>query len=163
MSIVGFTSDRRNDAAFKVVERYSDKVRITIRKTWFSLGRDLKNEAQRAILKPKKGRTYTIRIAGGRTRRHTASAPGETHANLSGDLRKSVSWKVHGAHRMDFGYGFSTTDSNRAPAYDAAIEFGREDGLFAARPSIGNAIKKLKNNTNTHFEREMLKEFRVIT
>jgi len=139
MSIVGFESKIGNKKAFNLIEQLKNKTNIAIRETWFSLGRDLKHEAEREILRrPKSGRTYIVRTAGGRRRRHTASAPGETHANLSGDLRKSVSWKVHGAHRMDFGYGFSTTDQNRAPDYDAAIEFGRKDGHIAARPSIEN-------------------------
>jgi len=165
MSIVGFESKIGNEKIFKTIGNLRGKTSIAIRETWFSLGRDLKHEAEREILRrPKSGRTYIIRTKGGRARRHVASAAGETHANLSGALRKSVSWKVHGAHRMDFGYGFSTTDMNRAPDYDAAVEFGSKNANkprgMEARPSIENSINRIKNITNSHFERAMLREFK---
>jgi hypothetical protein len=158
MSIVGFQADMRNNAVFRRIDRIIPTTREGIRRTWFEVGRDLKNEANKEILrKPKGGATYFVRTRGGRVRRHVASAPGETHANLSGTLRKSVSWKVHGYDRMDFGYGFATNASSRAPAYDVFVEDGTKN--MAARPSIENAVNRLERNTQEHFRRAILREF----
>jgi hypothetical protein len=163
MSIVGFESDLRNTKVFKILSTLRPRTRESIRRTWFAVGRDLKNEANKEILRtPKSGTTYIIRSKSGRARRHVASAPGETHANLSGDLRKSIGWKVHGAERMDFGYGFSTIESTRSPEYDHVIEDGFQfkDGReIKPRPSIANAIQSVKRSTQDHFRKAMLKQF----
>ncbi len=165
--IVGFEGNLNNKKVFKQMETILPRTQKAIMESWFALGRDLKNEANREMLRsPKSGRTYIIRTKSGRARRHVASAPGETHANLSGKLRRSVSWKVHGHTRMDFGYGFSTTSGNRAPIYDAVIEDGYDFGdgrKIEPRPSIENAVKKAQRNTNDHFRREMLKQFVRVT
>jgi hypothetical protein len=162
MSTVGFVGDRRNSAEFKKLDAVRFRTRKAIRESWFRLGIDLSKEANEEIKrKPKSGRTYIIRTAGGRRRRHVASAPGETHANLSGRLRRSVSWKVHGSERMEFGYGFSTTAANAAPEYDIHVEDGTS--RMAARPSIANAVKKIKSTTTSHFEKAMLKQFKRTT
>lgn len=158
---VKFKAARENVAAYREIEGIEEGTRRAIRQTWFRLGVDLRREAKKQIIKaPKSGRVYFIRQRGGRIRRHVASAPGETHANLSGALQRSISWKVNGTESMDFGYGFSTTAANKAPPYDAAIEFGRRDGHIAARPSIENAINATERNAEDHFAKEMAKEFR---
>lgn len=151
-------SDRGNERVFATLARTEDLTRRSIRRTWFMLGRDLKAEANREILRrPKSGRTYIIRTRSGR-RRHVASAPGETHANLSGRLRRSISWKTHGTDSMDFGYGISTASANPAPVYAPFVEFGT--GRMAARPSLENAIDKLQANVGKHFEDAMNQAFR---
>lgn len=111
-----------------------------LRQAWFEVGRHLTREANREILKGRKtGRVYIFRSPSGRRRRHRASAPGETHANLTGALRKSIGWKMTGARGGDFGYGVAG-GSRTAPPYAGAIEFGRDDGTIAPRPSLLNAI-----------------------
>ena len=106
-----------------------------MRRFWFALGKDLKTEANRsALARDKTGREYRVTSrAGGRRRRHVASAPGQAHANMFGDLRKSLSWKLIGTHQLDFGYGLR---GKAAPAYADAIELGREDGSIAPRPTL---------------------------
>lgn len=112
-----------------------------IRKAWFAVGQDVKRTANAEILrKPKSGRTYVRRDKAGRRRRHIASAPGETHANQSGRLRKSIGWKVNGA-QMRFGYGVT----REAPEYADWVEFGTKK--MEARPSLQNAIKETNRNT----------------
>lgn len=149
-------SDRGNERTFARLDRTREFTRRSIRQAWFQLGRDLRAEANREILRrPKSGRTYFIRTRGGRRRRHVASAPGETHANLSGALRRSLSWKVRGTDSMDFGYGVSGAG---APEYASFVEFGTR--RMDPRPSLENAIDALQANAQQHFEAAMDRAFR---
>ena len=119
-----------------------------IEHAWYTSGIGLIKATSKEILrKPKSGITYLIRNKAGRTRRHVASAPGETHADLTGALRKSLSFKVK-KHQLEFGYGITKND---APDY-ANIEFGRTG--VAARPSLRNGIKDQSRNIEINFKRE---------
>jgi len=129
------------------------KTTRAIRQTWFALGEDLKDRSRAEILrKPKSGQTYFLRLRGRRVR-HVASAPGETHANFTGELRKSIGYKIHGNNEMSFGYGI-TRD---APDYAEFVEFGTR--RMAARPSLENAINYTQGNVQRHFTSEMNQEF----
>lgn len=126
----------------------------SIRETWFELADDLKGRANAEILrKPKSGRIYIRRDRLGRRRRHRASAPGETHANDTGALRKAIGWKVHGNNEMIFGYGVT----RNSPDYDEFVEFGTR--RMAARPSLANAIDYTQANPQQHFSNRMTQEF----
>lgn len=152
-------SERGNRKAFFQLSQVEKITRRSIRQAWFQLGKDLQAEANREILRrPKRGRVYIVRTRTGRRRRHVASAPGETHANLSGTLRRSISWKVHGTEQLDFGYGVSTTLANAAPEYAPFVEFGTR--RMKPRPSLENAIDKLQGNAARHFEKAMDRAFR---
>ncbi len=111
----------------------------------------------------KSGRMYMIRYASGRRRRHQASAPGESHANLTGALRNSVSYRTKGDDIV-FGYGVGPIP---APAHARTIEFGgaagtssgrgftvlsqfnqsKRGGRIAPRPSIMNGIRAHNRDT----------------
>ena len=144
-----------NARVFAEIEGLENITRKAIRKSWIALGRALKIEANREILrKPKSGRVYFIRTAGGRTRRHVASAPGETHANMFGPLRKSLGYKVRGMD-MEFGYGASGKDT---PRYAKYVEFGTTK--MGARPSLLNAIEANQRNAETYFYRAMNDELK---
>lgn len=148
-----------NPKAFLKMMGLEGATRRSIRHAWFELGKDLRAEANREILrKPKSGRVYVVRGRGGRRRRHVASAPGETHANLTGKLRRSIGWKVSGSDQMDFGYGVASTGRNAAPPYAPAIEFGRADGSIAPRPSLQNAIRATQRRVPVEFEDQMERE-----
>lgn len=147
------------EKTFLNIEGIRRLTRESIRKTWFELGKDMRAEANKEILRtPKSGRVYIIRGRGGRSRRHVAGAPGETHANLTGDLRRSISWKVFGTDSMAFGYGVSTTSRNAAPDYGPFVEFGTTN--MAARPSLANAIDATQRNAELHFTRAMRRGLR---
>lgn len=143
-----------NSRGRKVLIKAKELKRLTrrsIRHGWFELGADLKRTANREILrKPKSGRTYYVSGPSGRRRRHVASAPGETHANLSGELRKSLSWKVRGYTQLEFGYGVDDSGAGKqdAPLW-ALIEFGTK--RIKARPSLQNAIKATNRNAIRYF------------
>jgi len=158
--MIGFKSDRKNTKAYAEIGDIEGGTRRAIRQTWFALGRDLKAEANAEILrKPKSGKIYILRAKkSGRLRRHIASAPGETHANMRGKLRRSLSWVVHGTSSMEFGYGFSTTPRNAAPVYDQFVEFGTKN--MKPRPSLKNAITAVEGRTENHFVKAMIKQFK---
>jgi hypothetical protein len=118
---------------------------------WTS-ARGLRSATSAEILRrPKGGRTYIRRTRSGGRRRHVASAPGETHANMTGTLRRSLDFKVS-TTEIEFGYGVT---KNNAPEYAEAVEFGRRDGSMAARPSLQNGIKGERRNFQNNFEREV--------
>lgn len=114
----------------------------------------LRKEANRQILeKPKHGRVYISRDRAGRRRRHVASAPGETHANLTGKMRKSLGFAV-GQREIEFGFG--VLPNNPAPAkYPPAIEFGSKKRKIKPRRSAMNAIRAERRNFQANFDREI--------
>ena len=101
------------------------------------------------LKKPKGGRTYIVRTPGGRKRKHRASAPGETHANLTGKLRRSLGFKVNPS-QLEFGYGVNKND---APEYGKFLEFGTS--RMKPRPSLQNGIRSERRNFQNNFDREI--------
>lgn len=127
------------------------------KQAWWHSGRDLRKAASDEILrKPKSGRTYIRRDRAGRRRRHVASAPGETHANMTGALRRSLDFKVRSSKQLEFGYGITRGD---APEYARVIEFGNPRNKIqpSARPSLRNAIRATRRNIIGNFNRELKK------
>jgi len=118
---------------FNIVFNMPVKTKTGIRQGFIKFGSLLQKELKSEILrKPKSGKEYHIR-RGGRRFRHIAAADGETPANITGKLRKSVDYKVYGASKMEFGY-------------DNSVDYGHylEDGTkkMGAKTGIENAIKK---------------------
>lgn len=147
-------SPTRNRRLFINISRIEQLTRNYIRRGFFLLGRDLGATANAEILRqPKSGRVYIRRDRAGRRRRHVASAPGETHANMTGDLRRSLGWRVRGHLSLEFGYGVGGdgVGLRGAPEYAAAIEFGSRTLL--ARPSLRNAINSVNRNGEIYFSR----------
>ena len=105
--------------------------------------------------KPKGGRTYIRRTASGRTRRHVASAAGESHANMTGKLRRSLGFRVN-TRQMEFGYGVTKGD---APDYAGFVNDGTSK--MDARPSLEIGIKGERRNMMNNFEREIGKRLGV--
>jgi len=136
----------------KLILGISDIPNLTrrgIRQGFFVLGKDLKKTANKQILqKPKGGRTYLVR-RGKTRRRHVASAPGESPANLSGEYRKSVNFKIIGSQRLIFGAG------NSKVGYAEFLETGTKN--MSARPGLGNAVKAVQRNAMTYFTNNIKK------
>lgn len=138
-----FTKIRGSDRVIAKITGIVGLTRKGMRQGMFQSGRGLISRANTEILrKPKSGRTYIIRDRSGRRRRHVASAPGETHANLSGDTRKSMGYQLHGTSELEFGYGVSS--GKKAPDYAGFLE--------NTRPSLQNAIRSEQGNMVRHFE-----------
>ena len=120
-----------------------------IREGFFQTGAQLKRYANDKILRGiKTGRIYRIR-QGNRIKRHKSSAPGETHANLSGALRRSLGWKVSG-HYLTFGYGVPKGNNSAAPVYASTIENGGR--FIRARPTLRNAVNANIGIAENNFE-----------
>ena len=146
MAEFDFKEDFQNRKVYIKIAGLRDMTRRSIRHGFFALGKDLKLTTNKDILrKPKSGRTYIRVDRAGRRRRHVASAPGETHANLTGKTRRSLSWQVYGFKSMEFGYGVSGPP---APDYAEALEFG---GKNEPRPSLQNNINAVNRNSEIYF------------
>ena len=155
---------RGDDLVFEPLTKAPERVPRAIRRMWFRLGKDLKTKTSKDILRIKDGREYRVPVRSRSTgqiiryRIHIASKPFDTHANLTGKLRRSLSWKVHSFRRMDFGYGVSTAAANKTPIYARAIEFGRTSPhTIAPRPSIKNNLQSTL--WDTYFTDEIKKAF----
>ena len=141
-----FTGDRANQRVYVQIDSLEELTRRAIRHGWFTLGKDLRQTASKEILRrPKSGRVYRVRGPSGRRRRHVASAPGETHANLTGAARRSLGWVVTGSRSMEWGYGVDKS----APEYVKHLEFGTK--RMAARPSLQNAMDAVHRNSKMYF------------
>lgn len=118
--------------------------RRAARHSFFELGQALKKESDNQVLRtPKTGRVYFIRTRG-RRRRHVSSAPGESHANRSGRLRRSIGWQVSGFNELRFGYGVG---GEKLPPYAEApwgsVEEGTKGGQMEPRPTIQNTVEAI--------------------
>jgi len=150
---VRFVPNRQNDRVFGRIENLQRLTRRGLRQGMFRAGQTLRAEASRAILNdPKTGIVYIRRDRAGRRRRHQSSAAGETHANLTGTLRRSLSFQLRGSSEIEFGYGVSSGRS--APDYAGFVEFGTTK--MRARPSLLNTLNSQRGNLTQHFENEIL-------
>lgn len=140
---VKFTQNRQNTKVFAVIKDIPKLTRRGLRQGMFKAGQGLISEANREILKGgKTGVIYIRRDRAGRRRRHMSSAAGESHANLSGTLRKSLSFQLRGSSEIEFGYGVSS--GKEAPEYARFVEFGTTK--MKARPSLNNALDAEQGN-----------------
>jgi len=138
----------------RVIEKLiglDNRTKQGIRQGMFDSGHDLIRTASKEILrKPKSGNVYFIRDKSGRRRRHVASAPGETHANLTGATRRSLSFQIKGTTSFEFGYGVSA--GKNAPDYASDLE--------STRPSIQNAIASENSKMVQNIERRILLQYK---
>lgn len=147
---VKFIESFGNKRVYIKIDNLENITRRSIRNAFYLLGDDLKDTANKEILKkPKKGRIYIIRDRAGRRRRHRASAPGETHANLSGKLRRSLGYQIRGAKTLEFGYGVEQgKGAGKVPIYGKFLEFGTIK--MEARPTLQNAISATNRNAEIY-------------
>lgn len=147
-----FARNRENGRVFGRIENLEKLTKQGVRRGMFRAGQALKSEANRAILKDAKtGVVYMRRTRSGRRRRHQASAPGETHANMTGTLRRSLSFQLKGTKDIEFGYGVSS--GKEAPKYAKFVEFGTRN--MKPRPTLKNALNKEQGNLAQHFNNEI--------
>ncbi len=146
-----FKEDKGNLKAISDIKNIDRRMKKAIDVGQQFAGRSLVQRAEDDILRTdnKTGREYFIKDKNtGRTRRHRASARGETHANLTGDTRSSLSFQKHGVSGLDFGYGVSTPTREKVTDYAKFLE-----GPTLERVSLQNAIKNETGNINQHFKR----------
>ena len=144
------TIDSSSRKALAKIENLDKLTREGVEYAAYVSGKGLVKTTSAEILKkPKGGRVYTIRTASGRKRRHVASAAGETHANMTGKLRKTLSFKV-APTELEFGYGVTKND---APEYAKSVEFGTS--RMKPRPSLQNGINSETRNIETNFKQQI--------
>lgn len=149
-----FTEGRQNDKVFGIIKDIPKLTKQGLRRGMFKVGHSLIRVASREILKGSKTGIVYIRVdRAGRRRRHISSAPGETHANRSGTLRKSLSFQLRGSSEIAFGYGVSS--GKEAPKYASFVEFGTTK--MKARPSLLNALNAERGNMIQHFKDGVMK------
>lgn len=112
-----------------------------IRQGFFRAGHKMSADARLNLIKaPKTGRLYKIR---GRKQLHRASAPGESPANLTGALKKSVAFKIQGMEHFEFGYDDSTKYGRRLELGDRP---GKKPPRIEARPNLAKVVKENQRN-----------------
>lgn len=127
------TPSSTNARVYYITSRMPITSKTGMRQGLYKFGSLLRDDIRIEILKkPKSGKEYLVR-RGGRRFRHIAAADGETPANISGKLRRSVDFKVSGANEMQFGY-------------DNSVDYGKylEQGTrkMGAKPGLLNSINK---------------------
>ncbi len=144
MSITIESGSLKAVSKIKGLEKLAD---VAVERASFKSGKGLVATASKQILaRPKGGQTYIRRDRLGRRRRHVASAEGESHANMTGTLRKSLGFKVS-KRELTFGYG---VDRGDAPIYARKIN--------STRPSLEIAINSEQRNIENHVRREIRKQ-----
>jgi len=132
--------NRVNSRTFAKLEILEESTRRGIGQGLFEVGQGLIKRANDTILRGvKSGRVYIIRSRSGRLRRHKSSAGGETHANITGATRKSLSFKHNGSTSLEFGYGVSG-GPHEATDWAEFLEFGTSK--MDARPRLTDALTK---------------------
>lgn len=166
MSFYSVREDPENGVVYREVKAMPTKLQQVFRRGFMDYMAALKKRARHEVLHGKKtGRVYWIRGNWGsrrlrpnvRRRKHQSSAPGETHANLTGRALRSISFKVHGHERAEFGYGVASNESQKAPFYATYLEFGTPKGQMKPRPTLQNAIKAVE--PEPFFDKAMEREF----
>lgn len=150
--------DRGNKETFITIAGMEGITDRAVRHGLFSYMRSLHSEANAASqTNDKTGKTYTIRGPKGRKRRHRSSSPGQSHANMRGNLRRSTGYKVSGSRESEFGYGIASRKDEDAPVYAAAIELGRPAGVsargrkygaIAERPTLQNTVDRVEGESH---------------
>ena len=139
----------------KFIESLPEKIKHGMRRGLYISGNSLTKDVRtRMTSRNKSGRVYKIYkgIGGKRlkvARRHTASAPGEYPSVISGDLRKSVDFKVMGSTRMRFGAGNSQVD------YAKRLEEG--SGRLKPRRYLQQTVRRFQNEIKDNINREISK------
>lgn len=145
--MIKITESALNKVAYKSLRQIEERTRSGIRKAWYELGKDLKQESKRLITEPPKtGRIYRIRRKG-KTVIHQASAPGESPANLTGALKKSVNYNVSSTSELVFGANTK---------YARRLELG--DSKIKKRPYLKRAIDEKEGEAYTHLCSNIEKE-----
>lgn len=151
-----YIDENHSEIRFREFQDIQGDVEEVMRRGWFNYLEALKRRANKEILKKnKRGRVYRVKIKGG-YRRHKSSMSPQSHANLHGELRRSLSWKVIGWDVGRFGYGISTNKKNAAPKYAPYVEGGTRK--MRPRPSLHNAVNR--EDVEPHWDKAFDQVFR---
>lgn len=117
-----------------------------IRQGFYIVGKMAITEINRAVLeKPRSGQVYRYK-----GRKHVASRAGESFANRSGAARRTRGFDVKGADQVEFGFR-----ENGETIYTDYLENPKNKAT--ARPTVGNASKKVQGRVQNIMEKEIEK------
>ena len=125
-------SSNSNFQAFSLPDKLGKIAPQKVKHALFLICKNTQKEAIADTKTPKAGKVYFYN-KNGRRIRHIASAPGESHANLTGALNKEMNFTVRSPKEALFGY------SNNSK-YGKFLEFGTSK--MSPRPTLKNAMKK---------------------
>lgn len=116
---VSIIEDLKNKEVFAAIENLEKDIGGDLRHALRSIGAENVRHLRKMIVSPPHtGNIYNR--PGNLGSRHQASAPGEAPAEQTGNLRRSVSYRVHNSRRMEFGenifYGRFLEDGTRRMA-----------------------------------------------
>lgn len=156
--MIRFTYGIGNRVAFAKLASLKGDTESAIRKAWYFIGKDLRNDARKYILQgPKSGKIYTV-FKNGRPVQHQASAPGESPANLTGLLRSSIDFLVRGFRNLEFG-----SSAPYAKYLDGSGSTQFPDSTDLNRPFLKRAIIANQQNAINHFGSEIQKAINRLT
>lgn len=125
-------SSNSNFQAFSLPDKLGTVAPQKIKYALFLICKNTQKAAITDTKTPKSGRIYFYN-KNGRRIRHIASAPSESHANLTGALNKEMNFKVTSPKEALFGY------SNNSK-YGKFLELGTSK--MSPRPTLKNAMEK---------------------
>ena len=135
---------------FESVENIQARTHFGIEKAFWKSGKDIQGEFSKQVLaKNKTGRIYIRRNSAGARRRHRASAPGETPANITGFYRKSFGFVVNQGVTPQLTIGNSAE-------YAGFLELGTT--RMKARPGLLNSINSSQRDIIRNLTTDILSE-----
>ena len=152
-----FKPDKNNPKVELHIENLANMTVRGIRQGFFALGSALLTDMNAEVLKKDKtGRIYIVRTSGGKRgvgkkRRHQASAPGQTPANLTGNYRRAIGYQIYGSDSMEFGI---RDDAD----YGTFLDSGSSRML--PRPGVRNTVTKMQGQANEYFMGNIEKELK---
>lgn len=157
--MISFKEGSQNQRTFKATSEMAHKFKVGARRG-FKLNGDalVADVRQKMTKKNKSGRVYLIyRGLGGRrlknARRHVASGAGEYPSVISGNLRKSVDFRVKGSTRLEFGAGGGKVN------YAKFLEEGTSQ--IKERRFLRQTMRSYQNQFKTTLNREINKSMGI--
>lgn len=145
-----FRAESDDRPVFRILKEIWPRTRKLIRQRNYRVGQDLRREAIVSTQRSNKtGRVYRFK-----GRAHRSSGPGQSHANRTWKLTRSIGYAV--SSELRFGYGVGPTAEPK-PKHAEWVELGTRK--MAARPTLGNAVKNTRRNTIRTYQENYSQEF----
>lgn len=153
--MIKVTESTENAKTMKFLYELPVELTKAIREGFYVSGKQLVADLNKDMKSPKSGKKYKVYkgVSGKlqKPRLHTASAPSQTPAVITGAFRKSVDFKVRGNRELEFGANQS------APVYAEFLEYGTSK-MEAREPFKRTVIKnkeRIKSNIDTRIKQAM--------
>lgn len=153
--MIKITESSQNAKTMKFLYELPVELTKAIRQGFYVSGKQLVADLNKDMKAPKSGKKYKVyRGVNGKLQKpriHTASAPNQTPAVITGKFRKSVDFKVRGNRELEFGA------NELAPDYAEFLEKGTSK-MEAREPFKRTVLKnkeKIKSNIDTQIKKAL--------